>query len=223
MPNHALVYEGGSLVAAALDLQIRKLTKNRSSLDDVLKQMYREFGLTGNEYTMNDVIRIVSQIADEDFGPFFKKYVSGAERLPLAEYFTDAGIDVEIEFGEKLPSLGYILFDMLQINSLGGPTGGGMFIHQSKQYQDDDNLIGINGTPVKFFDDIRKVVKDWKSGDVVELTLEREGENVTLPITLAGDPSESSPLEPGIIDVTITKSADSTELQRAIWSGMLGK
>ena len=222
MPNHALVYEGGSLVAAALDLQIRKLTKNRSSLDDVMKQMYREFGLTGNEYTMNDVIRIVIQIAGEDFEPFFKKYVSGTERLPLAEYFTNAGIDVEIAFGEKLPSLGYILFEMLQIKSFGGPTGGGMFIHQSKQYQDDDNLIGINGTPVKFFDDIRKVAKDWKPGDVVELTLEREGENVTVPITLAGDPSESPPLEAGPIDVSITKSADSTELQRAIWSGMLG-
>lgn len=186
-----------------------------------MRQMYREFGLTGSKYTMEDIIRIVSEIAGEDFEPFFKKYVSGTERLPLAEYLRDAGVDANIEFGEKLPSLGYILFEMLQIKSLGGPTGGGMFIHQSPQYQDDDNLIGINGTPVRFFDDIRKVAKDWKSGDVVELTLEREGENVTLPITLGGDPSESPPLEAGIIDVTITKSADSTELQRAIWSGML--
>ena len=222
MPNHGLVYEGGSLIAAALDLQIRKHTQNRKSLDDVMKQMYREFGRTGNEYTMNDIIRIVSQIANEDFEPFFKKYVSGTERLPLADYFTNAGIDVEIAFGEKLPSLDYILFQMLQINSLGGPMGGGMFIHRSPQYQDDDNLIGINGTPVKTFDDIRKVAKDWKPGDMVELTVERGGENVTLPITLAGDPSESPPMEPGPIDVSITKSADRTALQRAIWSGMLG-
>ena len=223
MPNRGLVYEGGSLIAAALDLQIRKHTQNRKSLDDVMKQMYREFGRTGNEYTMNDIIRIVSQIANEDFEPFFKKYVSGTERLPLAEYFTNAGIDVEIAFGEKLPSLGYILFQMLQINSLGGPMGGGMFIHRSPQYQDDDNLIGINGTPVKTFDDIRNAAKDWKPGDMVELTVERGGENVTLPITLTGDPSESPPLEPGPIDVTITKRADCTELQRTIWSGILGK
>ena len=220
--NRHLVYEGGSLIAAALDLQIRKSTENRSSLDDVMKRMYRDFGLTENRYTMADVIRIVNQITGEDFKPFFKKYVSGTERLPLAEYFTNAGIDVEIAFGEKLPSLSYILFQMLQINSLGGPTGGGMFIHHSPQYQDDDNLIGINGTPVKFFDDIRKVSKDWKPGDVVELTVEREGENVPLPITLAGDPSESPPLEPGPIDVSIRKRADCTELQRTIWSDMVG-
>ena len=97
-----------------------------------------------------------------------------------------------------------------------------MFIHQSKQYQDDDNLIGINGTPVKFFDDIRKVAKDWKPGEVVELTLEREGEEITLPITLAGDPSEKPPMEPGPIDVSITKNTNSTESQRAIWARMLG-
>ena len=164
-----------------------------------------------------------AKLQGEDFEPFFKKYVAGTERLPLAEYLTDAGLNVEIEFGEKLPSLGYILFQMLHIYSLGGPTGGGMFIHRSPQYKDDDNLIGINGTPVKFFDDIRKVAKAWKPGDVVELTLEREGENVTIPITLAGDPSESPPLEPGPIDVSITKRVDSTESQRDIWAGMLGK
>ena len=220
--NHELVYEGGSLVATALDLQIRTFTGNRNSLDDVMTQMYREFGLTERKYTMDDVIKVVNQIAGEDLQPFFHKYVAGTERLPLAEYLKDAGFDAEIVFGEKLPSLGYILFQMLHIYSLGGPTGGGMFIHQSPQYEDDDNLIGINGTPVKFFDDIRKVAKDWKSGDVVELTLERAGENVTLPITLAGDPSEKPPMEPGPIDVSITKSADRTALQRAIWSGMLG-
>ena len=221
--NRELVYDGGSLVAAALDLQIRNLTENRSSLDDVMKQMYREFGLTDSTYMMNDVIRIVSQITGKDFKPFFHKYVAGTERLPLEEYLEDAGVDVEIDFGERLPSLGYILFEMLQIKSLGGPKGGGMFIHHSPQYQDDDELIGINGVPVKIFDDIRKVAKDWKSCDVVELTLEREGEEIILPITLAGDASKKPPLETGVIDVTITKNEDSTESQRAIWLGMLGK
>ncbi len=221
--NRELVYDGGSLVAATLDLQIRTLTQNRSSLDDVMKQMYQEFGLTDIRYTMNDVIRIVSQMTGEDFKPFFHKYVAGTERLPLEKYLKDAGMSVEIDFGERLPSLGYILFQMLHINSLGGPTGGGMFIHQSPQYQDDDALISINGTSVKTFDDIRKVAKDWRSGDVVALTLEREGEEITLPVALAGNTSEKPPLEAGPIDVTITKSADATDSQRAIWLGMLGK
>ena len=220
--NRELVYDGGSLVAAALDLQIRDLTENRSNLDDVMKQMYQEFGLTDVTYTINDVIRIVSQIAGEDFKPFFSKYVTGTERLPIEQYLKAAGMNAEVAFGERLPNLNYILFEMLQIKSLGGPTGQGMFIHHSSQYQDDDELIGINGTPVKTFDDIRKAAKDWKSGDVVELTLAREGEEIILPITLAGDASKKPPLEPGPLDVTITKNMDSTDLQRAIWSSIVG-
>ena len=97
-----------------------------------------------------------------------------------------------------------------------------MFIHESEQYQDDDNLIRMNGTPVKFFDDIRKAAKDWKPGEVVELTLEREGKEIILPITLGGDASKEPPLEAGPIDVTITKRTDSTDFQRSIWSGVLG-
>ena len=120
--NRELVYDGGSLVAAALDLQIRYLTENRSSLDDVMKQMYREFGLTGVTYTINDVIRIVSQIAGKDFKPFFSKYVTGTEHLPLEQYLKTAGMNAEVAFGERLPSLNYILFEMLQIKSLGGPS-----------------------------------------------------------------------------------------------------
>ena len=220
--NSALVYEGGSLVAMALDLQIRKLTNNRSSLDDVMKQMYQEFGLTGIKYTMNDVMRIVSQIAGEDFEPFFRKYVAETERLPLAEYLRDVGVNANVEFGEELPSFGYVVHEMLHISSIGGPPGGGMFIHRSAQYQDDDNLIGINGTPMKFSDDIRKAAKDWKPSDVVELTLERAGEEILLPVTLGGDASKKPPLEAGPIDVTITKDADSRESQRAIWLGVLG-
>ena len=78
-----------------------------------MKQMYREFGLTGVTYTMDDVIRIVSQVAGEDFKPFFDKYVIGTEELPLDRYLRNAGMDVQIEFGERLPNLGYVLHEML--------------------------------------------------------------------------------------------------------------
>ena len=220
--NRELVYDGGNLIAAALDLQIRSLTENRTSLDDVMEQMYRKFGLTGVPYTMNDVIRLVSRITGADFKPFFRKYVTGTEQLPLEEYLKEAGVDAEIEFGERLPRIGYIVHEMLGIGGIGGPPGGGLFIDSSPQYQDNDQLIGIDGTPVKTFDDIRRVAKDWKVGDVVELILEREGEKIILPVTLRGDASKKPPLEADTIDVTITKGTERSDLQHAIWSGVLG-
>ena len=220
--NRELVYDGGSLIAAALDLQIRSLTENRRSLDDVMKQMYREFGLTGVPYTMNDVIRIVNRITDKDFKQFFRKYVTGTEQLPLEEYLKEVGVDAEIEFGERLPRIGYIVHEMLGIGGIGGSPGGGLFIDNSHQYQDNDQLVGINDAPVETFDDIRRVAKDWKTGDVVELTLVREGEEIILPFTLGGDASKKPPMEADTIDVTITKRAERSGWQHAIWSGILG-
>ena len=220
--NGDLIYQGGSLVAATLDVQIRKLTQNQKSLDDVMKQVYREFGLTNTPYAMDDIIRIVSQITGEDFKPFFHNYVSGTKQLPLAEYLSDAGIDAQIEFDEVLPDLNYVLQQMLHINSL-MQTGGGLIIHRSQSggYQDEDNLIGINGIPVKTFKDITKVAKDWNIDDRVSLTLERKGEKITLPIKLGGT-SDKPPMVFSGVNVTITKKENSTNAQRSILAALLG-
>ena len=219
MGNSGLVYCGGGLVAAALDVQIRKLTQSQRNLDDVMKQMYQEFGATDEKYTMDDVIRIVTDIAGKDFEPFFRKYVSGTERLPLAEYFGEIGLDVQIE--EELPDFDYVRKEMLGIQSLVQTPTGAVIIDKSPAYQDGDNLAAINGTPVNSFSDIAKLAKGWKSGDAVALTLEREGETITFPVALGGT-SEKLPIEEGAVSVAISKSADSTDSQRAILSGILG-
>ena len=217
--NNGLVYQGGSLIALALDVQIRERTQNQKSLDDVMKQMYSEFGATGETYTMDDVVRIVNDIAGEDFEPFFNKYVSGIERLPFAEYFGGAGLEVHVE--EALPDIDYVRKEMLYIQSLTQTPVGDLIIHKSPTYQDGDNLVAINGAPVDTFNDIGKAAKGWKSGDVIELTLERDGKEITFPVTLGGT-SGQLPLEADIVAVTIMKRKDSTDAQRAIFSGILG-
>ena len=219
MGNSGLVYCGGGLVATALDVQIRKLTQGQKSLDDVMKQMYQEFGTTNKKYTIDDVIRIITDVAGRDFEPFFRKYVSGTERLPLAEYFGEAGLDVQIE--EELPELGYVLKEMLGIRSLTQTQGGTLIIDKSPAYRDGDNLAAINGASVNSFSGMAKLAKDWKSGDVVALTLERGGKKIMFPVTLGGT-AEELPIEEGVVSVEISKSADSTDFQRSILAGILG-
>ena len=71
------------------------------------------------------------------------------------------------------------------------------------------------------FSGMAKLAKDWKSGDVVALTVERDGETITLPVTLGGT-AEELPIEEGVVSVAVSKSADSTDFQRAILAGILG-
>ena len=145
--------------------------------------------------------------------------MSGTERLPFAEYFGDAGLDVQVE--AELPDLGYVLKEMLGIQSVSQTPVGDLIIHRSSAYQDGDNLMAINGMPVNAFEDIAKLAKDWHSGDVVELTIGRVDAEITMSVTLGGT-SEKPPLDAGLVDVTVTKRADSTAAQRAILAGILG-
>ncbi len=199
-----LGYDGGSIAAAVLDLRIRHLTKNRRSLDHVMKQMYRKFGETTEKYTHHDIIQALNKVAGKDFEPFFQAYISGKERLPIPEYFNYAGLDVQIEYGEELPTTRYVI-GVLQTSL------------KKKTWR----LISVNGIEVDAFADLRERAKTWQSGDVLELTIEENGETLTLPVTLSG--VSDNPPTASDASVSIRKKAETTKLQRAILAGILGK
>ena len=199
-----LLNAGGSLVAASLDLQIRHLTKNRKNFNHVMQQMYQKFSDNSIEYTQHDIIRTVNKVAGKDFDTFFKTYVTGKERLPLAEYFNYAGLDVQIEYSEELPTADYV-YGVLKASI------------QNETWR----LISVDGMKIEGFADLRESAKTWKSGDVLQVTIEVNDETLTLPITLSGV-SENPPTtrDPS---VRITQKAKTTRLQRAILADILGK
>ena len=199
-----LSFAGGSLVAAMLDLQIRHLTNNQKNLNHVMQPMYREFGNTTKRYTQHDIIQTVNKVTGEDFEPFFQTYVRRNKRLPLLEYFNHAGLDVQIEYGEELPTTGYV-YDVLKASI----------------QQENWRLISVNGIEVDAFADLRERAKTWQSGDVLELTIEENGETLTLPVTLSG--VSDNPPTASDASVSITKKAETTKLQRAILAGILGE
>ncbi len=104
-----LVYEGGSLVAASIDLQIRHRSRNRKNFNQVMQDMYRKFPDYTIEYTNEDIIRSVNKVSSKDMRPFFEKYVLGKERLPLKEYLAYAGLDFEVTSYEKIPTYQYVV------------------------------------------------------------------------------------------------------------------
>jgi predicted metalloprotease with PDZ domain len=169
-----------------------------------MKQMYREFGDTPEKYTNRDIIEVVSKVADKDFEPFFQTYISGRERLPLSEYFDYAGLDVQIEYSEELPTSRYVLR-----------------VLQASLEKQTWRLIAVNGAEVEAFADLRERSKTWRSGDVLEITIEVDGETLTLPVTLSG--VSDDPPTARDASVRITKEPQTTKLQRAILAGILGK
>jgi predicted metalloprotease with PDZ domain len=82
-----LIYSGGMFVAIAQDLQIRSATGNQSSLDDLMRHMFNEYG--DNTYDLDDIERVLSDLNNASQEDFFARYVYGTERLPVAQFLFD--------------------------------------------------------------------------------------------------------------------------------------
>jgi predicted metalloprotease with PDZ domain len=94
-------YPKGACIGLALDLLIRRQTRGRASLDDVLRRMYEEFYLKsetatyylrGRGYTVEDFERVASEVAGTDLSDFFKRYVRGVESPPYDDALAGVGL-----------------------------------------------------------------------------------------------------------------------------------
>ena len=199
-----LSYDGGRLIALALDHEIREHKKNRKSLDNVMQLMYKKFDDIDVEYTQSDIIKITNKVSGEDFLPFFQEYVEGKARLPLTDYFGKAGLDLQVT-SEELPTSEYVM------NVLKSSIG------QNKNVE----VVGINGSRIGNMKELRKIAKHWILGEVVTLLYEDNGKTVTNTTTLKGV-SETPPTENEIV-VHIIEKPDKTKLQQVILSDILGR
>ncbi len=92
--NYDLIYSGGLITALALDIEIRKATKNQKGLIDLLRVMYRDFALKNKKYAVENISRIVEQISNQEFSIFFADYVEGIKIIPFEKYVDLLGLSL---------------------------------------------------------------------------------------------------------------------------------
>jgi predicted metalloprotease with PDZ domain len=85
------VYEGGWVTAFCFDVNIRKQTSGRRTLDDVMRMLYDELALKNKPYTEADLRRVLRQVARPASDTFLDKYVVGDETIPVGECVANAG------------------------------------------------------------------------------------------------------------------------------------
>lgn len=95
-------YGKGLLASLLLDLEIRKQTDNRSSLDDVFHDLYQEFRWPGPGYTQDDLKRIIEERTHGDFAEFFARFIEGTDELPFEEALKVAGLELYFQPDKKL-------------------------------------------------------------------------------------------------------------------------
>ena len=93
--NHwGLVYGGGLFAGIAMDMEIRQRTGNSASLDDVMRDFYREYAGSDQTIDQTDILDKVNKIGNTDFSAFMKSYIQGTDLITLAPYLKYAGVEV---------------------------------------------------------------------------------------------------------------------------------
>ncbi|MBS1651852.1 MAG: M61 family metallopeptidase [Bacteroidetes bacterium] len=89
------IYDEGCLIAFMLDTMILKASSNKKSLRDVCVLLYENFGKKQIGYKEEDIIKIVNEVAGNNFAGFFEKYVYGTTDFEeaLQPCFEYLGID----------------------------------------------------------------------------------------------------------------------------------
>ncbi|MBN2088860.1 PDZ domain-containing protein [candidate division KSB1 bacterium] len=92
-------HDKGYLLILFLDFQIRKVTHNQQSLDDVVRFFNWWFGKNNQLFVAEDILRAINSVGQHDFSEFFNRYVLGTQSLPYSALFDSAGYQINISSG----------------------------------------------------------------------------------------------------------------------------
>lgn len=94
--HYEIVYRKGMLAGAIYDLELRRQTRARKRLPDVLKALYRDYALTGRAIGNREVIAALR--ASGDFARFIGDYIEGVREIDPARDLNVYGIEADRRF-----------------------------------------------------------------------------------------------------------------------------
>ena len=209
-------YNKGQIVGVLLDILIRDRTDNRASLDDVLRALNVEYAQAGRFYeeseglrgVMEEVIRKKAPSADADLSDFFRRYISGAEEIPYADFLARAGWAIR-DTSQRRATLGFSVnrdngasATITSVDRESGASEAGL--------KEGDILINLNGE--SFPRAPERWLRDHQPEERVTVKVQRGGEERNFSFSL-GRQTDAA--------FQITEIASPTERQRRIRDGML--
>ncbi|MCF6289247.1 MAG: M61 family peptidase [Proteobacteria bacterium] len=88
------IYLKGSLVSWLLDKEIRTLTDNKKSLDDLSRLLYQRYANAKHGYTSYNVRQLLQEITSNDFVQFWSDYVDGTQEIDFTELLKFYGLKI---------------------------------------------------------------------------------------------------------------------------------
>ena len=104
-------YDAGAMVSLLLDLELRKRSANRASLDTLMRDMYERFPVEGPGFTILDMIEAATRLTGFRFDSFFARNIYGTQRLPVESLLDVVGLEMTAKDNAAYPYIGLLLQD----------------------------------------------------------------------------------------------------------------
>ena len=199
-PN-ALVsyYQKGAIIGMALDLTIRQRSGGGKSLDEVMRALWRDYGMVNRGVPEGALEKIAAAVAGVDLSDFFAHAVYGTDDIDLAPLFKYVGIDMNLrapgqrKAGDPIPATLGVKFGgdangdpkLLQVFDGGAAQAAGLSA--------GDVIIAIDGLRVTA-DNIDKRIRSYAVGSVLDVSAFRRDEMMRFAVSLQAQAKTSCTL-----------------------------
>jgi len=171
------VYSGGALIAMCLDLTIIKSTSGKKDLQQVLRELSREYGPM-KAFKDEELFDKIESLTTPEVGAFLRNHVADIEPLPFAEVLGWAGISYTADSDKMVVTAGKFtpavnddreiyVASTEDMNAFGKDLG----------LKEDDVLLEWNEKPLTletFASTVQEFYDTTAEGDKVTVTVKRE-------------------------------------------------
>jgi len=173
------IYTEGCLQALILDYTIQKITNKKASLDNLLLEMFHEFGHHKKGYQEMDLVKILNQITGTDFSVYFKEHFDSKVDLiaQLSEAIKIFGLELELKNSDKIweSQFGF----KLQLQNPNIVVAKILPFSSSYNFLElNDVLISVNQHALTALNHIG--IFEYFTGESVELCINRNGKILNL-------------------------------------------
>lgn len=207
-------YLKGEMVSLLLDLLIRHQFSNRRSLDDVMRQMWQQFGQPEIGFTPEQLQQVIESVAGVNLGHFFQRYINGTDELPFNDYLEPFGLRLQSDeaIADRPPHLGLTVKtengrEMIKFVEVGSPA-------YRVGIDAGDELLAIDGIRVTA-EQLGDRLKDYTPDASIQVSFFHQEELKTCAISLAAPRPSCYQI------VNVEKPSRAQELLLSGWLGRL--
>lgn len=147
------VYQKGALIGMCLDIKLRQLSGGKYGTQNLVADLGKKFG-KNKAFQDEQLFDEITKLTYPEIGEFLKKYVGGAESLPLKETLESVGVTFFPELSNLEYSLGIDQKSITLTEYNGKPMlaigNAALMNDQGKAvgFNTDDILVKINGEAI---------------------------------------------------------------------------